>query len=451
MLKDYYKILGVLDDAEDIVIKAAYRALAQRYHPDKWVGDPVEATRRMSEINMAYDVLSDQTKRKQYDQGRASNEYGESEEASNDAEAADEFAKSLDDDWKEAVKYFPDLDGTLRNLSNISKLLAQTYKVYLLESKEFEKRGSLATQFERNFLEKYFGANEEIIKFARFLILQNFKNAAKDLNRAVNLLGKNVDSRLIINRILQDHSDVSTAYQSQPPKPGNPSDSHTGTIRPASRMTDTTAAFIFGVIVFLAIVLYALKPEEETKSFSGEPEQTELQKVRSLAERGGAVSQDRVGRMYYDGQGVTQSYQEALKWFRLAAAQGNASAQNSLGVMYADSQGVTQNDQEALKWFRLAAAQGDAGGQNNIGTVYYTGHGVTRNYREAVKWYRLAADQGNAEAQYNIGTMYAEGRGVTQSYQEALKWFRLAAAQGDARAQHSLEFPEMVQAAKSMK
>jgi DnaJ-class molecular chaperone len=33
--KDYYRILGVLDDAEDIVIKAAYRALAQRYHPDQ--------------------------------------------------------------------------------------------------------------------------------------------------------------------------------------------------------------------------------------------------------------------------------------------------------------------------------------------------------------------------------------------------------------------------------
>ncbi len=29
---DYYRILGVLDDTEDIVIKAAYRALAQRYH-----------------------------------------------------------------------------------------------------------------------------------------------------------------------------------------------------------------------------------------------------------------------------------------------------------------------------------------------------------------------------------------------------------------------------------
>ena len=38
MNKDYYRTLGVLDDAEDIVIKAAYHALAQRYHPDRWAG-----------------------------------------------------------------------------------------------------------------------------------------------------------------------------------------------------------------------------------------------------------------------------------------------------------------------------------------------------------------------------------------------------------------------------
>ncbi|MGI9227665.1 MAG: DnaJ domain-containing protein [Gammaproteobacteria bacterium] len=35
MQKNHYSTLGVTQDAEDVVIKAAYRALAQRYHPDK--------------------------------------------------------------------------------------------------------------------------------------------------------------------------------------------------------------------------------------------------------------------------------------------------------------------------------------------------------------------------------------------------------------------------------
>lgn len=75
MTKDYYRILGVLDDADEIVIRAAYKALAQRYHPDKWTGSKEEANKRMSEINEAYGVLSDPVKRKQYDATRK-NQFG---------------------------------------------------------------------------------------------------------------------------------------------------------------------------------------------------------------------------------------------------------------------------------------------------------------------------------------------------------------------------------------
>lgn len=55
--KDYYAVLGVLPNAEDVVVRAAYRALAQRYHPDRFTGSENEANRRMSEINEAYQVL----------------------------------------------------------------------------------------------------------------------------------------------------------------------------------------------------------------------------------------------------------------------------------------------------------------------------------------------------------------------------------------------------------
>ena len=70
--------------------------------------------------------------------------------------------------------------------------------------------------------------------------------------------------------------------------------------------------------------------------------------------------QTNIGYMYLNGYGVTQNYQEALKWHRLAANQGNAAAQYSLDVMYGNGKGVTQDYQEALKWHRLAADQGDA-------------------------------------------------------------------------------------------
>ena len=65
--KDYYAILGVHPTAEIAVIEAAYKALAKRYHPDVSQDNPEEAHRRMQEINEAYEVLSNTTKRKEYD------------------------------------------------------------------------------------------------------------------------------------------------------------------------------------------------------------------------------------------------------------------------------------------------------------------------------------------------------------------------------------------------
>jgi curved DNA-binding protein CbpA len=209
MTKDYYRILGVLDDAEDVVIRAAYKALAQRYHPDKWTGNKDEANRRMQEINEAYAVLSDAVKRRQYDATRDKSEYQENE---NDFE--DELVDSLENDWKDVVGYFPDLEMIAKGLAKTSKSLEYTYKVLLLEHKKFNERNELAKILENHFLETYFGKNPKIIAFAKQLILLGDKKSAKELNRAVNLLGSDVDPTLIINRIIAKNSKTATPNSS---------------------------------------------------------------------------------------------------------------------------------------------------------------------------------------------------------------------------------------------
>ena len=65
--KDYYRLLGVSKTADQKEIKKAFRKLAAKYHPDKNPDDP-KAEEKFKEINEAYMVLSDEEKRKYYDQ-----------------------------------------------------------------------------------------------------------------------------------------------------------------------------------------------------------------------------------------------------------------------------------------------------------------------------------------------------------------------------------------------
>src|ERR1700744_2916908 len=68
--KDYYKVLGVPKDAPAADIKKAYRKLARQYHPDANKGDSA-AEEKFKEISVAYDVLSDEKRRKEYDEARS--------------------------------------------------------------------------------------------------------------------------------------------------------------------------------------------------------------------------------------------------------------------------------------------------------------------------------------------------------------------------------------------
>ena len=65
--RDYYDVLGVSRGADGAAIKKAYRKLAKKYHPDSNTGNP-QAEERFKEITEAYNVLSDDKKRKLYDQ-----------------------------------------------------------------------------------------------------------------------------------------------------------------------------------------------------------------------------------------------------------------------------------------------------------------------------------------------------------------------------------------------
>ena len=201
-------------------------------------------------------------------------------------------------------------------------------------------------------------------------------------------------------------------------------------------------------------------------------------------------AQFQLGVKYYNGDGVEQSYEEAVKWFTKSAENGHSQAQYNLAVMYEDGEGVKQNIDEAVKWYKesakngnndsiealkelgidykkepttpeeqfqfandcykekkyeeaikwckKSAEQGHTKAQHTLAKMYYKGQGVKQDYEESFKWFGKSIENGTAKDQYDLGMRYYKGNQVKQDYEEALKWFEKSAKQGHIEAQYNL-------------
>ena len=157
-----------------------------------------------------------------------------------------------------------------------------------------------------------------------------------------------------------------------------------------------------------------------------------------MAKAGDADAQFEIGRCFYDGMHVRQSYSSAVSWYKKAAEQGMAIAQHNLALCYESGIGVETNPAEAFRWYTEAALQDYATAQNHLGLCYDTGIGTDINHENAVHWYMQAAEKGHSGAQLNLGLSYRNGEGVAKDLKLAKKWLQLSVNQGESRAQRAL-------------
>ena len=208
---------------------------------------------------------------------------------------------------------------------------------------------------------------------------------------------------------------------------------------------------------------------------------SEIDKLKFNAEHGDVEAQCKLGKCYYEGNGLSTNYTKAFMWFEKAAEQGNAVAQYYLGKCYDFGEGVINNEYQAIEWYTKAAKQEYVKAQVKLGNYYEfhkspklsiywydkatkNGHidapywlfyiyldcncniKVPKDNKLAFLYLKKAAYNGNVKAMLKIALIYEKGctglnknhLGINKNNELALHWYQRAADTGNADAQCSL-------------
>lgn len=159
----------------------------------------------------------------------------------------------------------------------------------------------------------------------------------------------------------------------------------------------------------------------------------DFESVLRRAERGDAVAQYELARMYDLGEYGLEDNGESLNWYRMAADQGLLVAQHRVGLIYEIGIGTEKDEVEAAEWYFVAAEMGHPQSQYEMGRMLYLGlGGHYPDHSLAADYFHKSAEQGNAKAQHTLGEMYYAGMGVEQSYYHSYLWLSVSASKGGA-------------------
>jgi TPR repeat protein len=132
----------------------------------------------------------------------------------------------------------------------------------------------------------------------------------------------------------------------------------------------------------------------------------EVSKTLSDKKYDEGILAEKIAQIYYNAK----DYKNAMQWYLKAgnyAEYINPKLFNRIGEMYFVGQGVEKDYKKAFEWYTKSATQGNAIGQANLGNMYHNGLGVEKDFTKAIEWYEKAANQGDAYSQNRLGIMYS--------------------------------------------
>ena len=152
-------------------------------------------------------------------------------------------------------------------------------------------------------------------------------------------------------------------------------------------------------------------------------------------DKGNAAAMNDLGIQYYDGnRGFEQSFEKAMKYYKMAAYNGDRPAQENRGYCYYYGRDGEVNYEKAFNYFALGAFDGHLISLYKIGDMYYNGYYVEQNYKEAFFIYMRCLEMMTEEAERKVagpvylrlGKMFLNGQGTEKNLKSALACFQKA-------------------------
>ena len=134
-----------------------------------------------------------------------------------------------------------------------------------------------------------------------------------------------------------------------------------------------------------------------------------------------------LGRMSLRGEGMEQSFEKALIWFKRGLANGDALCQYELGLMYLQGLGVRRDAVTAADYFKEAANQDFASAQTYLGQLFLDQGDIST----AIRYFDLAARHGHIEAFYHLAEISNNGIGRERSCGVATAYYKLVAEKAE--------------------
>lgn len=337
-IRSHYDNLTVAKNASPRVIKAAYKALCQAYHPDKFEGGREEAERIMKIINAAYEILSDPLKRAEHDAWLAANE----SQADSTYSPGNGMEKRSDHASGHHLHYRMVFRWPFLLPIGAALLLG-----FFIGSASLTDSGEGAVTYRQPEHESV-AAEKATLKAVEDETVWNSPNAVAPAPLPAEAAGQ---------------LDTGEKSSGTPALPEN--------FKDKQGKTDLGGHF------------------EAQAALPADPLM-----LKEMAKYGNARAQFVLAMMHFR----KLEYSQAVFWWRKAAERGDAAAQYHLGYLYSKGDGVAKDQNRALYWYRKAAEQGYANAQYHMGLIYVSEPSMKRDYYKGIYWLRKAAQQGHGDA-----------------------------------------------------